>query len=84
MHENALPGDVNIVFIGTAGIWIRRKPRDFLSAVVLDEHLFLGEESGVVLAIAHRGASGHAPENTLAAFRKAVAMGARSATQLLK
>jgi len=29
-----------------------------------------------LLAIAHRGASGHAPENTLAAFRKAVAMGA--------
>jgi glycerophosphoryl diester phosphodiesterase len=29
-----------------------------------------------VLIIGHRGASGHAPENTLAAFRKAVAMGA--------
>lgn len=29
-----------------------------------------------MLAIAHRGASGHAPENTFAAFRKAVAMGA--------
>lgn len=29
-----------------------------------------------MLAIAHRGASGHAPENTMAAFRKAVAMGA--------
>jgi glycerophosphoryl diester phosphodiesterase len=29
-----------------------------------------------VLIIAHRGASGHAPENTLAAFRKAVALGA--------
>jgi len=29
-----------------------------------------------VLVIAHRGASGHAPENTLAAFRKALAMGA--------
>jgi glycerophosphoryl diester phosphodiesterase len=28
-----------------------------------------------VLAIAHRGASGYAPENTLAAFRKAVAQG---------
>jgi glycerophosphoryl diester phosphodiesterase len=28
------------------------------------------------LAIAHRGASGYAPENTFAAFRKAVAMGA--------
>src|ERR1700704_5123996 len=35
-----------------------------------------GEKSGVVLIIAHRGASGHAPENTLAAFKKAVAMGA--------
>jgi glycerophosphoryl diester phosphodiesterase len=29
-----------------------------------------------VLVIAHRGASGHAPENTLSAFRKAVAHGA--------
>lgn len=29
-----------------------------------------------MLVIAHRGASGYAPENTLAAFRKAVAMGA--------
>jgi glycerophosphoryl diester phosphodiesterase len=32
--------------------------------------------SEVVLIIAHRGASGHAPENTLAAFKKAVALGA--------
>ena len=29
-----------------------------------------------MLSIAHRGASGYAPENTFAAFRKAVAMGA--------
>jgi glycerophosphoryl diester phosphodiesterase len=29
-----------------------------------------------VLVIAHRGASGHAPENTMAAFKKAVVMGA--------
>ena len=29
-----------------------------------------------VLVIAHRGASGHAPENTLAAFRKALSLGA--------
>lgn len=29
-----------------------------------------------MLVIAHRGASGHAPENTLAAFRKALALGA--------
>src|ERR1700730_73718 len=28
-----------------------------------------------MLLIAHRGASGHAPENTLAAFRKAVSLG---------
>jgi glycerophosphoryl diester phosphodiesterase len=34
------------------------------------------EESGRVLIIGHRGASGHAPENTLAAFKKAVALGA--------
>ena len=29
-----------------------------------------------MLAIAHRGASGYAPENTFAAFRRAIAMGA--------
>jgi glycerophosphoryl diester phosphodiesterase len=29
-----------------------------------------------MLVIAHRGASGHAPENTLAAFRRAIALGA--------
>jgi glycerophosphoryl diester phosphodiesterase len=29
-----------------------------------------------MLVIAHRGASGHAPENTLAAFKRALAMGA--------
>lgn len=29
-----------------------------------------------MLVIAHRGASGHAPENTLAAFRRALALGA--------
>jgi glycerophosphoryl diester phosphodiesterase len=33
------------------------------------------EVSLFVLAIAHRGSSGHAPENTLAAFRRAVAQG---------
>lgn len=31
-----------------------------------------------MLVIAHRGASGHAPENTLAAFRRALAMGAKA------
>jgi len=30
-----------------------------------------------VWAVAHRGASGHAPENTLAAYRRAVELGAR-------
>ena len=29
-----------------------------------------------MLVIAHRGASGHAPENTLAAFKRAVGLGA--------
>jgi len=33
------------------------------------------EKIAGVLAIAHRGASGYAPENTLAAFRRAVAQG---------
>jgi glycerophosphoryl diester phosphodiesterase len=33
------------------------------------------EKATDVLAIAHRGASGYAPENTLAAFRRAVAQG---------
>jgi glycerophosphoryl diester phosphodiesterase len=36
----------------------------------------LSQENGRVLIIGHRGASGHAPENTLAAFKKAVALGA--------
>ncbi len=31
-----------------------------------------------MLVIAHRGASGHAPENTMAAFRRALAMGAKA------
>src|SRR5579885_1139010 len=31
-----------------------------------------------MLVIAHRGASGHAPENTLAAFRLALEMGAKA------
>jgi glycerophosphoryl diester phosphodiesterase len=35
----------------------------------------LGTKS--IWTIAHRGASGHAPENTLAAFRRAVELGAR-------
>jgi glycerophosphoryl diester phosphodiesterase len=33
------------------------------------------EVRSLVLAIAHRGASGYAPENTLAAFRRATALG---------
>jgi glycerophosphoryl diester phosphodiesterase len=36
----------------------------------------LRQWSSQVLIIGHRGASGHAPENTLAAFKKAVALGA--------
>jgi glycerophosphoryl diester phosphodiesterase len=38
----------------------------------------IAERNGpqTVLVIAHRGASGHAPENTLAAFRRAVSLGA--------
>jgi len=35
----------------------------------------LTEKPSYVLAIAHRGASGYAPENTLAAFRRALAQG---------
>ena len=31
-----------------------------------------------MLVIAHRGASGHAPENTMAAFRRALEMGAKA------
>ena len=41
--------------------------------------IFSGRSAGyrylAVLLIAHRGASGHAPENTLAAFKKAVTLG---------
>src|SRR6202030_1288319 len=36
---------------------------------------FLCEELALLL-IAHRGASGHAPENTLAAFKRALTLGA--------
>jgi len=39
-----------------------------------NQQMACGENT--VLVIAHRGASGHAPENTLAAFRKAVSLGA--------
>jgi glycerophosphoryl diester phosphodiesterase len=42
---------------------------------VLPAH-YKGAAGDGLLVIAHRGASGHAPENTLAAFRKALAMGA--------
>jgi len=34
-------------------------------------------EKKSIWTIAHRGASGHAPENTMAAFRHAVKLGAR-------
>jgi glycerophosphoryl diester phosphodiesterase len=42
-------------------------------------HSWLGSSGGTqsVWVVAHRGASGHAPENTLASFRKAVELGAR-------
>jgi glycerophosphoryl diester phosphodiesterase len=51
------------------------------SASILNGSIPFNSASGregedLVLVIAHRGASGHAPENTLAAFRKAVAQGA--------
>lgn len=45
-------------------------------AISLVEHGKL-ETRVPVWVVAHRGASGHAPENTLAAFRKAVELGAR-------
>ena len=38
--------------------------------------ILITERESLVLVIAHRGASGNAPENTLAAFKKAVALGA--------
>jgi glycerophosphoryl diester phosphodiesterase len=34
------------------------------------------EDNKTMFVIAHRGASGHAPENTLAAFKRAIALGA--------
>jgi glycerophosphoryl diester phosphodiesterase len=37
----------------------------------------VGMTKKTIWTIAHRGASGHAPENTMAAFRRAVEMGAR-------
>src|SRR5260370_659320 len=42
-------------------------------------HSWLSSSGGMpsVWVVAHRGASGHAPENTLASFRKAVELGAR-------
>lgn len=43
---------------------LRRK----CSVIVMEDYPF-------VLAIAHRGASGYAPENTVAAFRRAIALG---------
>src|SRR5712692_10539889 len=50
------------------------------SATIKSWPLFLGTNKRgnrrTVWVVAHRGASGHAPENTLAAFRKAVALGA--------
>jgi glycerophosphoryl diester phosphodiesterase len=46
---------------------------------VLNGEAYRGTEGAVnetMLVIAHRGASGHAPENTLAAFKRAVMLGA--------
>jgi glycerophosphoryl diester phosphodiesterase len=46
---------------------------------VLNGEAYRGAEGAVnetMLVIAHRGASGHAPENTLAAFKRAVMLGA--------
>jgi glycerophosphoryl diester phosphodiesterase len=51
----------------------------FLKSNFLKEAVLLvnsSNGSSLVLIIGHRGASGHAPENTLAAFKKAVALGA--------
>ena len=42
----------------------------------LEDVAVVRQENSRVLIVAHRGASGHAPENTMAAFRKAVALGA--------
>ena len=49
----------------------------FFSTFTHADNPFLqGSKQDRVLVIAHRGASAYAPENTMAAFRKAVALGA--------
>ncbi|MDQ0228947.1 glycerophosphodiester phosphodiesterase [Metabacillus malikii] len=41
-----------------------------------NSHLGHNSKTGKLFVIAHRGASGHAPENTMASFQKALDMGA--------
>lgn len=45
-------------------------------AFAADEKSKTDKKKKSILVIAHRGASGHAPENTIAAFKKAVELGA--------
>ena len=53
------------------------KRRNFFAKAVLREAVTVAKDcKPEMLVIGHRGASGHAPENTMAAFRKAVALGA--------
>jgi len=50
---------------------------DFCSKQARREPATISELMRIPWIIAHRGASGHAPENTIAAFKRAVELGAR-------